>query len=397
VNRSFASPFWTALAAVLIGGFGVVGPVYGARLAPEVEAAMTAGRSQRVIVHLAGVPQTKEALRRESGLGEEQRLHAVQQQLTTAIADFTGTISPPDLKVKRTFRLQTAFVAEVTADGLAALAENPRVVRVESDQQWQPQTLEGLTLIGADTLHQLGVAGEGTAVAIIDTGVDYLHPTLGGGQIPNAKVVHGVDTADGDNDPMDCDGHGTAVASVAAGSSYQWSPNRRFAGGVAPAAKILAYKVTSDDDCRTATTGAIVEAIEDAILHRDDDDYRLAAINISLGGGQFFGPCDTSNIAYAEAINAAIEAGIVVVAAAGNSGYRDALNVPACITRTISVGSAWDVDPGWVPFRFCLDPECTVLCDDSFRWQRAVSCYSNSNSYLDVVAPSEFPRSTRIP
>jgi len=390
LNRSSASPYWTALAVVLIGGFGAVGPGFGADLTPEVEAAMTAGLPQRVIVHIRNVAQAKTSLRREPGLGEEQRLRAVQQQLSTAIADFTGTISPQDLKVKRTFRLQTAIVAEVTADGLAALAKNPRVIRVESDQQWHLQTLEGLSLIGADTLHQLGIAGEGTAVAVIDTGVDYLHPTLGGGQIPNAKVVHGLDTADGDNDPMDCNGHGTAVASVAAGSSYQWSPNRRFAGGVAPAAKILAYKATSDDDCTTATTGAVVEAIEDAILRRDGDDYRLAAINISLGGGEFFGPCDTSNVAYAGAINAATEAGIVVVAAAGNSGYQNALNVPACITRTISVGSAWDVDPGWVPFHFCLDPGCTVLCDDSYRWQRAVSCYSNSNPYLDVIAPSEY-------
>ncbi len=390
MHRSYLRLTTTAVAVVFIGGFGVVGPVFGAQLAPEVEEAMTAGLSQRVIVHLVGPPQTKKALRRNAGAGEVRRLQAVAKNLAAAVEDFTGTISPGDLKVRRVFRLQTAIVAEISAEGLSVLVRDPRVTRVEPDGRWQLQTLEGLQLIGADVLHQLGIAGEGTAVAIIDSGVDYLHPTLGGGQIPNAKVVHGLDTAEGDNDPMDCDGHGTAVASVAAGSSHQWSPNRRFAGGVAPAAKILAYKVTSDGECRIATTGAVVEAIEDAILHRDGDGYRLAAINISLGGGQFFGPCDASNLAYAAAITAATEAGIVVVAAAGNSGYRDALNVPACITNTISVGSAWDVDPGWVPFSFCLDPDCTVLCDDSHRWQGAVSCYSNSSSFLDVVAPSEY-------
>ena len=40
-------------------------------------------------------------------------------------------------------------------------------------------------------------------------------------------------TCDADQDPMDCGSHGTAVASVIAGSSYQWNPQRRFAGGVA--------------------------------------------------------------------------------------------------------------------------------------------------------------------
>jgi len=177
---------------------------------------------------------------------------------------------------------------------------------------------------------------------------------------------------------------------VAAGASYQWSPNRRFAGGVAPAAKILAYKVTSDAECGSATTTAVVAAIEDAVLRRQGDDYRLAAINISLGGGSSVGPCDKSNFAYAEAIAAASDAGVSVVAASGNSGYGNALDVPACISRAISVGSAWDVDPGWVPFSFCLDPECTSVCDDSFRWQRSVACYSNSSSYLDLVAPSEY-------
>ena len=382
----------TAAAVLFVGGFGAVEPIFGAQLAPEVEAAMTAGRSQRVIVHLAGVPQTKEALHRETGAGDERRVGAVERYLAEAIADFTGTISSRDLNVRRAFRLQSALVAEVSPVGVAAIARDPRVTRIEPDGEWRPQTLEGLALIGADMLHQDGIAGEGTAVAIIDTGVDYLHPSLGGGQIPNPKVVHGLDTGDDDDDPMDCDGHGTAVASVAAGSSYQWSPNRRFAGGVAPAAKILAYKVTADDACRIATTGAIVAAIEDAILRRDADEYRLAAINISLGDGEFLGPCDASNLAYAQAITIANDAGIVVVTAAGNSGYQDALNVPACITNTISVGSAWDVDPGWVPYRFCLDPDCNEVCDDSQRWQRAVSCYSNSNPYLDLIAPSEYLR-----
>ena len=239
-----------------------------------------------------------------------------------AIEEFTGTIAPRDFNLIRRFRLQPALTAVVSTRGLAELALNPKVTRVEPDRRWTLQTLEGLNLIGADSLHQLGIAGEGTAVAIIDSGVDYLHPTLGGGLIPNAKVVYGRDTADDDDDPMDCIGHGTAVASVAAGSSYQWSPNRRFAGGVAPAAKILAYKVTADAECGIATTGAVVEAIEDAILHRDGEDYRLAAINISLGGGEFFGPCDEANLAYAEAIKTATEAGITVVAAAGNNGYR---------------------------------------------------------------------------
>jgi subtilisin family serine protease len=379
-----------AIAALIVGGICLAPPTLSAELTPEVAAAMASGQTQQVIIHLSSSPESKGTLSRESGVVEQRLLHAVEDSIAAAMREFSDTIPNSEFTVLRAFRLQPAIVARLSAEGLATLLHSPKVKLIEPDRRWQLQTLEGLQLIGADQLHQLGIAGDGTAIAIIDSGVDYYHPTLGGGQIPNAKVVFGLDTADGDSDPMDCIGHGTAVASVAAGSSYQWSPNRRFAGGVAPAAKILAYKVTSDTDCRTATTSAIVEAIEDAVLRRSADDYRLVAINISLGGGEFFGPCDGANLAYAAAINAAADAGITVVAAAGNSGYPDALNVPACISRTISVGSAWDVDPGWIPYQFCLDPECHTVCDDSFRWQRAVSCYSNSNPYLDLVAPSEF-------
>lgn len=388
--RLSARRLLAALAALFLGGLGTSVTTHGADLAPEVAAGMANNKTQRVIIHLHGGSDTKAALRPEPGGAEELRLQAVHEVIASAVSDFTAAIPERELVVVGSFRLQPAFTAVVSADALATLAKDSRVRSVEPDRRWRLLTLEGLPLIGADILHRSGISGEGTAVAIIDSGVDYLHPTLGGGQIPNVKVVYGLDTADGDEDPMDCNGHGTAVASVAAGSSYQWSPNRRFAGGVAPAAKILAYKVTSDTDCGMATTSAVVEAIEDAVLRRQSGDYRLAAINISLGGGSSVGPCDEANLAYAEAIAAASDAGISVVAASGNSGYGDALSVPACISRTISVGSAWDVDPGWVPFRFCLDPECTSVCDDSFKWQRSVACYSNSSSYLDLVAPSEY-------
>lgn len=390
VNRSPARPFLAPVAALVLGGMGMAGPTSSADLAPEVADAFAAGRTQQVIIHLSATADAKRALDRTSGAADQRKLEAVKESVTKAIEDLSGLISGRDFAVIREFRLQPALTAVVSARGMAELMRNPRVQRVEPDRRLALQTLEGLNLIGADSLHQLGIAGEGTAVAIIDSGVDYLHPTLGGGLIPNAKVVYGLDTADGDNDPMDCIGHGTAVASVAAGASYQWSPNRRFAGGVAPAAKILAYKVTADEECGIATSSAVVEAIEDAVLHRDGDGYRLAAINISLGGGEFFGPCEEENLAYSQAVETATDAGITVVAASGNSGYGGALNVPACITRTIAVGSAWDDNPGWLPYQFCLDPECNDLCDDSFRWKRAVTCYSNSSPYLDLVAPSEF-------
>ena len=368
------------------------GQAAGASLAPELAAGIASGAAQRVIVHVRDTPDAKTVLGPIPGPADRRRLEAVRDALRTAEAGLAAEIGPDEMVVHRRFRLQPAFAAEVSAHALRQLLDQPLVTAVEPDRRWRPLTFEGLQVIGADVLHGQGIAGEGTAVAVIDSGIDYLHPTLGGGQIPNAKVVHGLDLGDDDDDPMDCSGHGTAVASVAAGSSHQWSPNRRFAGGVAPAAQILAYKVIADEDCSVALTSSVVAAIEDAVLHRDGDGYRLAAINISLGGGAYPGPCDADNPAYSHAVRLATEAGIVVVAAAGNSGATDALSVPACLNDVVAVGSVWDTDPGLVGYSFCLNPDCTSYCDDSFRWQRAVTCYSNSSPSLDLLAPSEYLR-----
>lgn len=374
------------MAAAMAAGVGATAPASAADQHDHRPAAGT----HRIIIHTDGGSSVKDALRATAGAAGPQRLDAVRRSLDLLEADLAPIVAAGELVVRRRMTLQPAVAATATDAAIAMLRGLPRVSVVEPDRRWTTQTFEGLQVIGADVLHQLGVAGQGTAVAIIDSGIDYLHPTLGGGQIPNAKVVLGLDTADGDHDPMDCTGHGTAVASVAAGSSYQWSPNRRFAGGVAPAAKILAYKVTSDAECDVAYTSAVVAAIEDAVLHRTGDDYRLAAINISLGGGRYEGPCDADNVAYSAAVRTALAAGIAVVAASGNNGYPDALHVPACLDGVLSVASAWDTDAGQLGFVFCLDGDCNSICDDSFSYRTAITCYSNTSPRLDLVAPSEF-------
>jgi subtilisin family serine protease len=390
LNRPTTSSILGIAAAVICAAMAGAVPASGAEISSDVLAAAGQSGAQRVFVHFENRSEGRGVLGTTKRRGDSSRLEATARAIAVGLSAVDDVVAAGDLAIDRVFRLQPTVSATVTIEGLEALANRPGVVLVELDRRLEPQTLEGLEVIGAGSLHQMNISGEGTAIAVIDTGVDYNHPTLGGGQIPNAKVIYGLDTADGDDDPMDCLGHGTAVASVAAGSSYQWSPNRRFAGGVAPAAKILAYKVTEDDDCRTAFSSAVVAAIEDAVLHRNGDGYTLAAINISLGGGEFSSACDDANAAYAAAIQTAVDAGITVVAAAGNNGFTDALSVPGCLTNTISVGSAWDEDTGALPFRFCLDAGCQRTCDDSLKHRRSVACYSNSSPFLDLVAPSEF-------
>lgn len=290
----------------------------------------------------------------------------------------------------RPFQLQPAIALSVDSQGLQDLLSDPDLTRIESDDSWDLHTEEGLELTGGDTLQNLGFTGEGAAIAIIDTGIDPYHPALGGTQIPNSKIVRGLDTADGDQDPQDCSGHGTAVASIAAGVSYQWSPNSYFAGGMAPNARILAYKAAHDDNCQSLQESAVIFAIEDALLHAHGENYELVAINLSGGSGHYSGTCDDADPAMSATVRLATENGISVVSSAGNNGFNDGLASPACLSNVLSVASVWDSQAGLSGSFFCLDAACSSSCDDAFKKKSEPTCYSNSGPNLDLLAPSEY-------
>lgn len=167
-----------------------------------------------------------------------------------------------------------------------------------------------------DTLAFLGAAadrstwGRGTTIAILDSGVAP-DPTFGSGRVQYLNV--GVGTLPGSGAE---DGHGTAVAALAAGLAAD-------AAGVAPAASILSIRVTGADgqgDLFTVAQG-ILAAV----------DAGAPIINLSLGGYQ--------TTAFLEAaIGYAIDHGTVIVAAAGNDQAAQ-LSWPAADPRVISVGA----------------------------------------------------------
>jgi subtilisin family serine protease len=111
-------------------------------------------------------------------------------------------------------------------------------------------------------------------VAILDTGVDYTHPDLGGCKGFGCKVKDGYDIVNDDRDPMDNDGHGTMVAGIIAANGVL--------KGVAPDAELLVYKVLepSEDGPASGDTSDVIDGIQKAI--KDEADI----ICMSLGGGR---------------------------------------------------------------------------------------------------------------
>lgn len=173
--------------------------------------------------------------------------------------------------------------------------------------------------VGVQHPQDLGFYGKGIKVAVIDTGVDYTHPDIFGFG-PDGKVIGGFDFIENDNSPQDTNGHGTEVAGIIAANGK--------IRGVAPEAKILAYRVS--DTGESVASDLIVKAILRAI--EDDADI----INLSLG-------VNRTNDKIEDAINQAVKSGIVVVAAAGNSGPDlRTIGSPGKDPHAITVGATYN-------------------------------------------------------
>ncbi len=155
---------------------------------------------------------------------------------------------------------------------------------------------KSIPFVGTEIPRSEGITGEGVTIAVIDTGVDFNHPDLLGWG-PEGKVIGGFNFVKEDELPLDNNGHGTQVAGVIAADGK--------VKGVAPKAKILAYKVSEDG--KAVSSDFIIKAIEKAI--EDNADI----INISLG-------VNKTNAKIESAVTKALEKEIFVVTAAGNDG-----------------------------------------------------------------------------
>jgi len=173
--------------------------------------------------------------------------------------------------------------------------------------------------------------GSDVKVAVIDTGIDYTHIDLAG------KFAGGYDFVNGDSDPMDDHGHGTHVSGTIAASinnltggdpNNNIDPQEEGVAGIAPNARILAYKVC--DLNGSCNDFAIAQAIALAV------EQQAKVINMSLGGAEY------SQAMY-DAVQDAWLAGLVIVAGAGNDGTTD-LFYPAAFDNVVSVGASDEDD-----------------------------------------------------
>lgn len=293
--------------------------------------------------------------------------------------DFAATLRRSGLPVEELYRSRhtlngVALLAdEAQLDALRALPGVRAVRRLVPKRLLNSSSVPFVRAPAVWDPQGLGATGAGVRVGIIDTGIDYIHKGMGGngsysGQhfddstVPwTTKVVGGYDFVgddyDGNNgarpdgDPMDaCIGHGSHVAGTVAGLGLDadgnpylgaYTPDLGFSGlrigpGVAPGARLYALRIFGCE----GGTNMLIPALEWAMDPNDDDDLsdHLDVVNLSLGS-EYGTPDDPDS----EAVDRAVAAGVIVVAAAGNEGDGYFItSSPGVADGAISVASVGD-------------------------------------------------------
>lgn len=202
-------------------------------------------------------------------------------------------------------------VALIPDRALDALADDPRVSALMLDRPVHGTLERTAAATGAAWARaSLGLDGSGVGVAIVDSGVTAWHDDLGA-----QRVVHFADFVDFRPAAYDDYGHGTHVAGIIAGDGYDSNGTRR---GMAPGARLVVLKVLDGDG--QGHISNVIAALDYAVDNRVRFNIRVVNLSVAAGVYQSF-TTDPLTLA----ARRAVEAGIVVVTAAGNFG-RNAKN-----------------------------------------------------------------------
>ncbi|HLB30276.1 MAG TPA: S8 family serine peptidase, partial [Gammaproteobacteria bacterium] len=288
---------------------------------------------------------------------------AYRTQVKRLTESFLARAMPQSAAVVKSYaNLPVALIKVTDQELLDRLGSAPEVQGIYPNQKHKLFLTESLPLINQHLAADLGAKGKNTAVAILDTGVNYTHPEFGSCASPGVpatcRVVYADDFTSTDDGHLDADGHGTNVAGIAA--------------GVAPETKIIALDVFTGE---YANTSDILSAIDWVIQHQAG--YNIVAVNLSLGVSQL-NVTQCTNSVFSGAFQRLRQAGAIPVVASGNDAYINGLAEPACAPGAVSVGAVYDA-----PFNYIGWQECT----DYSAAEGQVTCFSNSAGYLNLLAP----------
>jgi serine protease AprX len=242
---------------------------------------------------------------------------------------------------------------------------------------------------GAQAWWAAGYTGRNVDVAIIDTGVSPVQGLSAAG-----KVVYGPDLSFESQSSslanLDSFGHGTFMAGLIAGHDdafvepYSLAPATAYRG-MAPDARIVSLKVGTADG--GADVSQVIAAIDWVVQHRTDNGLNIRVLNLSYGTNSTQGYA-LDPLAFA--VEQAWKAGIVVVAAGGNSGFQKGASAtgladPAYDPYIVAVGA---VDSNYTP---------EVWDDTVAAFSASSTACNNACRNPDLVAPGAHIQGLRVP
>jgi serine protease AprX len=226
---------------------------------------------------------------------------------------------------------------------LAQIGASSKVFRVHHDRAIAKFNYTTSLTVGTRAVQQtLGLTGAGVGVAVIDSGIPSWHDDLTNNTptmfpFGNQRVAAFVDFVSGQTAPYDDDGHGSHVAGIIAGNGFD---SNGVKVGAAPDATLVSLKVL--DSAGRGTVSSIIAALDWVLAnHRT---YNIRVVNLSVGAG-------VQESAYTDPLTLSakrvVDAGIVVVSAAGNLGKNSAgqsqyggITAPANAPWVLTVGAS---------------------------------------------------------
>ncbi|MFS0750981.1 S8 family peptidase [Oceanobacillus sp. 1P07AA] len=230
-------------------------------------------------------------------------------------------------KSLREFHSISCCSARFSAEKIEHLIENcNHIEKIYYDRKVFSLLDTASSSVNADVLKENGLTGEGSTIAVIDTGI-HPHEDLEG------RIIGFADFVKGQSDPYDDNGHGTHCAGDAAGNGALSDGQYQ---GPAPEANLVGVKVLNKMGSGSLST--VIEGIDWCI--QNQSEYNINILSLSLGSDATEPAADDPVV---EAVEMAWDSGMVVCVAAGNSGPGEkTVGSPGISPKVITVGAADD-------------------------------------------------------
>ncbi|MCX9009585.1 MAG: S8 family serine peptidase [Candidatus Methanoperedens sp.] len=324
----------TSLFLLISGIFATGTEAKSDKVAADVKHLMLKGENVPVIIMLNDrasfktIPEGKAAAMNEMAsehqgelavlLNEEKNRGKAYKIKKLRIVNAIAMNASPDLIEKLSMRDD---IAGIELDSEVKILED--YSSLVSNEQISSATSE-IRRINTTNAWALGIDGSTINVSVIDTGINAAHPDIAG------RVIKWVDFVNSNPSAYDDYGHGTHVAGTVGGNGSGGTTT-----GMAPNVSLFGVKVLNAQGWGYLSD--VISGIEWSV------DNGADVISMSLGAGSYTtSNCDADYPALTVAINNAVNAGVVVVAAAGNDG--SSISMPACIQNAIAAGAVDSTD-----------------------------------------------------